>query len=226
MSSKASRKELVERWVAEPDLGILTLLMERVSVSLNPEQGLRGKERVSDEVRAYAPALLQTFERVLDGRPYALYEVSRAFNPFVSKDGKARQNVARRVAKLAQGTRREMESALQKLGKAERDRDGIPRVWVLRRQGTPRDREQLFVAAPDTVTTKTGPAFDTTWVAAAVAAGQELEPGAGKSQALHAASHARNIRAAMGDDALAFARAEREASPGAFWDEVVRGLRR
>lgn len=41
-----------------------------------------------------------------------------------------------------------------------------------------------------------------------------------------AAAHAKSIRAAMGSDALAFARAEQTASPGAFWDEVVRVLDR
>jgi hypothetical protein len=40
-----------------------------------------------------------------------------------------------------------------------------------------------------------------------------------------AAAHAKSIRAAMGDDALAFAQAEQAASPGAFWDKVVAALK-
>jgi len=45
-------------------------------------------------------------------------------------------------------------------------------------------------------------------------------------EAERAAAHAVSIRVAMGSDALAFARAEQAASPGAFWDEVVRMLYR
>jgi hypothetical protein len=72
-----------------------------------------------------------------------------------------------------------MEKLLARVGPIERDRDGVPSVWVVRRKHEPkteRDREQLVTVAPATAISKTGPAFDTKWVEAARAAGEALEP--------------------------------------------------
>jgi len=78
------------------------------------------------------------------------------------------------------------------------------------------------------VLTQKGEKLASTWSAAKSKA-LEAKWAKGKKafeQSLKAAAHAKSIRAAMGDDALAFAQAEQAASPGAFWDEVVRVLDR
>jgi hypothetical protein len=175
LSSMASRKEIVERLAADPKLGILTLTMERVSVALNPLQGIRGKLRMSDEVRRHAPKLWAAFERSLERQPHALYAASRAYTPYIDKKGRPGENASRQLVKLAEGTREEMERKLARQGRVERDRDGIPTVWIVRRAHPPktaRDREQLLAVAPATAIGKTGPAFDTKWVAAAQLAGE------------------------------------------------------
>ena len=89
--------------------------------------------------------------------------------------------------------------------------DGLPGGWI-----TP------------IVLTQKGEKLASTWSAAKSKALEAKWAKAKKAfeQSLEAAAHARSIRSAMGDEALAFARAEQAAEPGAFWDEVVRVLKK
>jgi hypothetical protein len=81
LTSIAGRKRSLARYITDSDQALLPLLMEYVAVALNPRQGLIGGERLIDALAA-DPAvrtLLAQFDRHLDTRTWALYDVRRAF---------------------------------------------------------------------------------------------------------------------------------------------------
>lgn len=102
---------MVERFIAEPDAGVLALAMEFVATSLNPTQGLIKGQRLLSLLRASAGTggVLAAFAELLAALPWAVYEVRRTFSP--RADGKV--NHARSVRILDVGEPGPMRARLE-----------------------------------------------------------------------------------------------------------------
>lgn len=179
LANEAARSEAVARFIAEPDAGVLALVMEYVATALNATQGLIKGQRLSSLLRASAgtAALLERFAQTVLGLPWAVYDVRRTLSP--RADGKA--NHARSVRILDIGAPEEMRARLDQRA----HRAGLPvtvgdptfpddthsRAWLRRREpellaGGLTTAERFLTLAPATARSKTGPAFPTAWTAA------------------------------------------------------------
>ena len=89
------------RFIAEPDAGVLALVMEFTATALNPTQGLIKGQRLLSLLRTSpgTAGVLASYERLLAVVPWAVYDVRRAISP--RADGKA--NHARSVRILDVG---------------------------------------------------------------------------------------------------------------------------
>lgn len=179
LSTKAGKAETIERFIAEPDAGVLALVMEFAATALNPTQGLIKGQRLLSLLRASpgTTAVLGTFEKFLAALPWAVYDVRRTLSP--RSDGKI--NHARSVRILDVGHPAAVRARLEErahlagvavtLGDPTFPDDAHPRAWLRRRErllptSTTPTAEQFLVIAPATAITKTGPAFPFAWAAA------------------------------------------------------------
>jgi hypothetical protein len=169
--SSASLPGHLERWVQHPDQAVDALLLEHVSLALNPNMALFGARRAIDEVRSAAlTSLLDRFTARLDMVEHAVYEVRRVL-PVAADDPTRRAPVWRSVEVLATGSAAAMRELLDRHAAAahvpvERGDDGIDRVWVSRRGDTWPTTEHLIVAAPAGGISKARPGFDARWATA------------------------------------------------------------
>jgi hypothetical protein len=180
LASKAGQATTVTRFVAEPEAGVLALIMEHTATALNPTQGLIKGTRLLTVLRESpgTGAVLGLFEQRLNAMPWAVFDVRRALSP--RTDGQF--NHSRDVRIVAAGSRTAMHDHLGDraaharteitIGDPRFPDDQHPRVWLRHRDTTsrrgrlPSTGEQFFTIAPATATAKTGPAFPRAWTAA------------------------------------------------------------
>jgi hypothetical protein len=152
------RADLVERHRREPAQAIRALLMEHLSLSINPRFGLfpSGKPlRVILEEAGVTEALIQ-FRQLLADTPWSVYRVRRIYR------GEA-PLVDRSIERQATGSREEMLTMLRTLGDAE-EAGGTERVYVRRRPERVRPSvEEFYVAAPAIVVEKEKKCFPLLW---------------------------------------------------------------
>jgi len=88
LATKAGQAEAVARFIAEPDAGVLALVLEFAATALNPTQGLIKGQRLLTLLRTSpgAGAVLASFERLLATLLWAVYDVRRTISP--RSDGK------------------------------------------------------------------------------------------------------------------------------------------
>ena len=156
------REHLLSRFRADPTEAALALLVEFVSMALNPNMSLfaRGRALRQSLEQDGNTAALAHFTADLDARPWALYAVRRVFYAPGVAD--------RKVESLATGTPAAMAQALAEQARAA----GIPvqvdgqhqRAYVRARTGPDYPQvEHLLTSAPATVADKCRTRFDGAW---------------------------------------------------------------
>ncbi|MFL6124257.1 hypothetical protein [Actinophytocola sp.] len=180
LANKAGRVETVARFIAEPEAGVLALVMEFVATALNATQGLIKGERLLTLLRNSpgTAEVLAAFERLVAALPWAVYDVRRTLSP--RTDGKV--NHARSVRILDIGDPAAMRARLDQrahvagvpltVGDVRFPDDTHPRAWLRHREPLlladgKTTAEQFLTIAPATAINKTGPAFPNAWAAAA-----------------------------------------------------------
>jgi hypothetical protein len=162
------REHLLERFRDDPEEAALALLVEFVSVALNPRMTLFKNRSLQSVVEDDGNEIaLAHFLQTLQGKPWALYEVRRVFYAPGVAD--------RKVEALATGGYAEMAAALaqraaEQLDPATVEADGPFRRAYLRRrpEGSTSypQTEHLLTVAPATVEDKARKRFNTAWATA------------------------------------------------------------
>jgi hypothetical protein len=168
------RAELVARHQREPEQGVRALLLEHLSLSMNPRFGLypSGKPLRVTLAEAGIVAVLTRFDQLLDETPWALYRVRRIYREMAPL-------VDRSIDLIATGDRAAMLNHLRSMGPAE-GAGGIERVYLRRRpEGLRPSVEAFYVAAPHIVAEKEKKSFPTMWSSRT---GEALEIRTGVSQ--------------------------------------------
>jgi hypothetical protein len=159
----------------EPQAGVNALVMEYISICLNPLQGLIKSEMRKGGMKwgrlvglltetGEHSEVLRAFLGELALMKWRIYEVQRVAMP--TKDDPAKGTWNRSVRAIAEGTRSEMRADLRELAAAENadmeiDPDGIHRVYLSRRGKTFPVYERMYVAAPAGVQDKEEKKFRT-----------------------------------------------------------------
>jgi hypothetical protein len=165
LANLEGRARVLAQFRADPPAALEPLVMEHVSVALNPAQGLLKRRRLVEVMRAEPglEAALDHYERHLDAARWAVYEVRRALRP--RRDDPAKlANAVRSVRAVHAGGRADTAAELAviaaRLGLPVDRGDGQhPRVWVRRRGATFPSGEHFYVAAPAAADDKDGPGF-------------------------------------------------------------------
>ena len=172
--TKQNRLLLVERFRRHPEQTADALMLEYVSLALNPRSMLYCTKSLYDVVEAAEISeALTLFRARLNSSQWAVYRVRRIFNAKQGGDSAtaSKGTVQRAVEKLAVlSTRRSAERRVRVLGSsldAEFETVGdITYAHTVRKgEGYP-TREEFYVAAPAVVDTKARygiPAFDSKW---------------------------------------------------------------
>lgn len=148
----ACTDEKIERMKRHPEEVAKGVMLEHVSLSMNPRGTLYAKGSLIDTLRDHgADKILKLYEKELDSATWGLYRVRRVY----SKKGMA----DRAVEKLEVGGREEMSNRLTKAAKAQGlktvEQRGITYAYVRQRAKDVYPAvEEFFVAAPATVETK------------------------------------------------------------------------
>ncbi len=169
----------LQRLRQHPDLAAEALLIEHVSVALNPKATLYGSsslfQHITDDGNS---AALERYGQLLRETPWAIYEIRRDLRA-ANNIPRRRGSSARSVRTLRTGTHEQMRGLLHAVaadhGMTIEDHDGHPRLWLRRRRtelaGTHRIREyplypsveHVLVAAPAVVLDKQGTRFESRW---------------------------------------------------------------
>jgi hypothetical protein len=171
--------ESIERHKAHPEQVADALMLEHVSLSLNPRGTLyRDKSLVQITMASGNQPALNSFAQKLDASPWSLYRVRRVYKAKKGEDGQPQEDkkgqAIRAVEKLETfpgpaAARTELTRLAQRLGLAEESKGLISYVYVQRRAETYPAREDFYVAAPSVVKTKARhgiPWFEEQWSAA------------------------------------------------------------
>ena len=169
LSNKAGRARVLAMFAHDPELAYEALVMEQISVALNPTQTLLRDGTLYD-LMATTPGqrpALELFEQRLNAMPWALVEVRRAMDA-KNRDPHKRGTSARDLLIHSTGSRADIDAALSNAadlrGEAIDRTDGrYPRVWIRRRQTLYPTTEHLLTIAPALVVNKTAPAFPKLW---------------------------------------------------------------
>jgi hypothetical protein len=75
--------ETAARFIAEPDAGVLALVMEFAATAPNPTRGLLKRQRELTLLRSSpgTGVVLASFEHLLAALPWAVYDVRRTLSP-------------------------------------------------------------------------------------------------------------------------------------------------
>lgn len=177
LATADGRNRVLAAFAAEPAAGVRALLMERVSVSLNPRQSLGKGWQLYDLLAGTGRhgEVLARFETELDILPWHVFDVRRAFRAKAGDSSKP-ANLARSVTTLAVTTRGHAAAELAAAAAAEQVpvdvQGGIGRAWTRRRGVTYPAAERCLVACPvtpDGPVDKVGPGFAEAWAAALAA---------------------------------------------------------
>lgn len=182
LATAAGRRRVLAGYARHPDAAVEVLLMEHGALATNERMGLMRGDRLYDLI-AQAPGLehvVAAFEAELEEVPWSLYEVRRALKGKTVLDAAGRATremdpqrrgfTARRIRRMATGTRPQMRAALEayaaKRGAAVDLSDARhPRVWLRRRGSCFPTVEQFAVAAPAVIRPKENQGFVNAWVA-------------------------------------------------------------
>jgi hypothetical protein len=174
LATGGGRDRVLAAFAAEPTAGVRALVMERVSVSLNPKQSLGKGWQLHDLLAGTGQhqAVLAGFERDLDRLPWHIFDVRRAFRALEGDASKA-ANLVRSVTTLAVTTRDragdELAAAAAAGGLTVTVQGGVTRAWARHRGATYPTAERCLVACPvtpDGPFDKVGPKFAEAWTAA------------------------------------------------------------
>jgi hypothetical protein len=153
---------VLARYDREPEVGVSALLIEHLALCLNPTQGLIAGARLSDLIAATGRGeLIERFNRGLEQKPHALYEVRRIKRPR-GDDPTRLANASRHLRLLDEGTRPQTLRALRRRGTPDAS-DGIARVWLRRARERLPTVEHYLVAGPRGAIEKGDPRFDDWW---------------------------------------------------------------
>jgi hypothetical protein len=175
----ALKADAIERHKAHPEQVADALMLEHVSLSLNPRGMLyRDKSLIQITMASGNQPALNSFAQKLDASPWSLYRVRRVYKAKKGEDGRPQEDkkgqAIRAVEKLETfpgpaAARTELTRLAQRLGLAEESKGLISYVYVQRRAETYPAREDFYVAAPSVVETKARygiPRFEEQWSAA------------------------------------------------------------
>lgn len=172
LQNKDGRNRVLASFKADPASGIAALMMERLAVALNPNQGLAKDRQLADILRATGghTEALRLFLNELNSTTWRLYRVRRVIRG--RKDDPSKPaNGARKVEALAEGSRGQMLGELEQLA-ADQDlvltagADHVLRAWVRERGDGPYPVfEEFYVAAPAGAADKEGRGFAAAWAA-------------------------------------------------------------
>jgi hypothetical protein len=181
LANLESRGRVFAGFRADPSEALVPLLMEYVSVALNPAQGLHGGKRLLNLLKA-APGMehvLAAHAAHIGGLRWTVYEVRRVLRPRRDDPAKMANAVRSVQAVHPAGTRAAARTALaalaRKHGTALDTTDGHPRLWLRRRGLTFPTAEHYYVIAPAVVPDKHGPGFDAAWAGALAAPPQPVQ---------------------------------------------------
>jgi hypothetical protein len=171
--------DAIERHKVHPDQVADALLLEHVSLSLNPRGQLyRNDALVNITMTSGNHDALSAFARKLGDSEWALYRVRRIYNAGKDKEGKLvetkKGQAQRAVEKLETfagpaAAKAALSRKANDLDVSEETIGLITYAYVQRRGQTFPAREEFFVAAPAVVDTKARygiPRFDEQWDAA------------------------------------------------------------
>jgi hypothetical protein len=173
------KKEAIERHMAHPEQVAEGLMLEHVSMTLNPRGQLyRDKSLVQITQASGNQTAINLFRQKLEASRFALYRVRRIYNAKRGEDGRELEGekgqAIRAVEKLELfSDADEAETALtrlaERMGLQPETKGFITYVYVQRRvEGTYPTREEYFTAGPALVPTKTRyglPHFNEQWCA-------------------------------------------------------------
>lgn len=148
----ACTDEKIERMKRHPEEVAAGVMLEHVSLSMNPRGTLYAKSSLIDILKSNGgDKILKLYEKALDSAAWGLYRVRRIY----TKKGKA----DRAVQKMETGSRDSMAEKLVKAAKANHletvELRGITYAYVRQRAKDVYPAvEEFFVAAPATVETK------------------------------------------------------------------------
>jgi hypothetical protein len=167
-----AREVSVARYLAEPEAAAEALFAEEIALALNPRMQLFAYGRAADVIAASGNlTAIAAFTKRLSTMPWAIYRVERTWERKIgTESGKPFTRVDRRLTRVAEGSRAEMECALQAIAhehglQVEASPEAL-RVYNHRRvEGTYPTCEGFWVVCPAVVHDKVrnGKEFQRKW---------------------------------------------------------------
>lgn len=157
------------RYVDQPEAAVQAMLMEHVSMALNPRMTLFASKSVQDLVADALPAVADAFYERLAGTEHAVYDIRRVFH--ARRDGSGRKGSANRsVRKVFHGTATECFRhirglALELGGERPVVEAGVMRSWIDHGGDRYPSVERFLVVAPSLAADKQQPSFENWWAA-------------------------------------------------------------
>lgn len=164
----------LSRYVDEPAAAVQAMLMEHVSLALNPRVALFGETKANRStsvqalVEAALPDVADEFYRHVASAEHAVYDIRRVFHA-KRTDPTKKGSSARSVRRLFTGSpvacfNRLRALALELGGETPVTQDGIMRAWINHQHDGDYPRiERFLVVAPSLAIDKERASFDTWW---------------------------------------------------------------
>jgi hypothetical protein len=153
----SGREELLRRYRIFPLQAAEAVMLEYVSMALNPRMSLYSGRSLLSSIRVDGNArVLELFEEMLNGDAWAVYRVRRIY---------FNNSCWRKTEIVARGTREEVSAAIYLFGDGELNTvTEHLRIMVREKeQGKAFPREEFFVASPARAIEKSRPSFDERW---------------------------------------------------------------
>jgi hypothetical protein len=154
----SDKPDILARYRAFPKAAAEALLLENVSMALNPNSFLyRDRSLVSVLEKAGHILALRLFEQLLEEQRWALYRVRRVYT--------SKGHACRLVEKLLEGKKEEMQTALKGLAAGQTVVEvGSLRAHVIRRKrDTYPCQQEMLVVAPALAEAKAKRSFGAHW---------------------------------------------------------------
>jgi hypothetical protein len=161
LTSRAGRERTLERYDTHPEGALEALMLERLSLCLNPRGSLIPRMRLCDLLAVHRPAIIDAFEAQLSEVEHCVYEVRRLWRPRAEDPTKV-ANANRELLVLDRGSRPQCEALVRQRGSVDAA-DGIERSYLRRRGKSLPAREHFVVAGPSGAVAKALPSFDRWW---------------------------------------------------------------
>lgn len=148
----------LDRFRADPEAAAQALLLEHVSLALNPRMALyasRSLRSVIEETPGMGP-VLEAFKGLLEALPWAVYRVRRYYH--------ARGRADRKTDFMIKHTSSDgAHEALFEFSGDVRHEAGAARIYTLHRGSSYPTREEFYVAAPALPVEKSRAGFNARW---------------------------------------------------------------